>query len=39
MENMEANCEKIWEIWKKGTLNNDKIGKIPKKGKLNSEMI
>ena len=37
MENMEANCEMIWKIWKKAKLISDKIGKIRKKSKLNSE--
>ena len=27
MENMEANCEMIWKIWKKSKLNSEKIGK------------
>jgi hypothetical protein len=28
MENTEENCEKIWEIWKKGKLKSEMIWKI-----------
>jgi predicted nucleic acid-binding protein len=28
MENTEENCEKIWQIWKKGKLKSEMIWKI-----------